>query len=102
MIRLVIKDLIKYDGLKTELIIINKIISEKDSVIKVDSIIDSKKDKIILNLDKSLQDSKQQFKLQEEISKAYLKEYRKQQLYTYISGASGILVGILIKTLFIK
>ncbi len=100
--KLVIKDLIKYNGLQTELIIKDKIIAKKDSVIQTDSITNKKKDQIILNLNILLKDSKKQLNDQQKITKYYEDALKKQKQTTWFVGGACIGVGILIKLLFIK
>jgi len=98
----VVKELIKYDGLKTEIIIKDKIIANKDSIIKTDSAIIAKTNTIVLNLTQALKDSQDQLTAQKNITKSVESDLKQQKRTTWFIGGVGVAVGILIKVLFIK
>ncbi len=100
--KLVVKDLSKYDGLRIEIAIKDKIIVEKDNIIKTDSTIIAKTNKIVLNLNQALKDSQTQLSTQQKITQSYKNKLKQQKKDTWVVGGVGIAVGILIKVLFIK
>lgn len=100
--KLVVKDLIKYDGLKIEIAIKDKIIAKKDSVIKTDSTIIAKTNRIVINLTQSLKDSQTQLSAEQKIAQSYKDKLKQQKKDTWVVGGVGVAVGILIKVLFIK
>ena len=90
--KLVVKDLIRYDGLKNEIVIKDKIIADKDSIIRIDSIIIAKTNLIFINLDQSLKDSQAQLLVQQKITQSYkdkLKQQKKRYMGYWRSWSSG-------------
>ena len=97
--KLVIKDLIKYDGLVVENQIKDSIIFEniEKSLDQIKIINDQKQ--IIYNLNKQYENSHQQYLQEYQNSKYYFDQWNKQKKTTYIVGGSGILLTLL--TIFI-
>lgn len=100
--KLIVKELIRYDGLKTELIIKDKIIESKDSTILAKDDMISQHNKLVTNLNKELKDSQEQFQAQQQITKSIEDKLAQQKKTTWIAGGVGVAVGILIKLLFIN
>lgn len=98
--KLIVKELIRYDGLKTELIIKDKIIESKDSTILAKDDMISQHNKLVTNLNKELKNSQEQFKAQQKLTQAVEADLKKQKKLTYTVGGAGVLLGILIKILF--
>lgn len=100
--KLIIKDLIRYDGLKKEIIIKDGIINLKNvTILSKDSMI-GQQNKLISNLNKELKDSQEQFQAQQKITKSIEDKLSQQKKTTWIAGGVGVAVGILIKLLFIN
>jgi len=99
--KLVIKDLIKSDGLENELESTKKLLSlTKSKVILKDSVITSLNIKIS-NLDKVINKKDRQFITQQELSTSLEKELKKQKTTTFfyklLSGA-GVILSIIFLT----
>ena len=93
--KLVVKDLIKYDGLQSEIIIKDSIINAKDSSILIKNDMISQHNRIISNLNKTNEDLKSQLRAQQELTKASEIALSKQKKLTYIFGSAGIALGII-------
>lgn len=92
VIKLVIKDLIRYDGLKTEIIIKDSIMGEtKNNVLARDTIINKQK-KVICNLTESLSDKDKQYLEEKKISQYYIDKLNKQKQTTFLVGVGGVLL----------
>ena len=100
IVRLVIKDLIKGDGNKNELIIVNEKIGllEKKVVIK-DSVINKLNERVI-NFESMLNTKSNQIALSKELSLKLQTDLKKQKVKTKLMSGAGILVavGILVLT----
>ena len=100
IVRLVIKDLIKGDGNKNELLIVNKKIGllEKKVVIK-DSVINKLNERVI-NFESMLNTKSNQIALSQELSLKLQTDLKKQKVKTKLMSGAGILVavGILVLT----
>ncbi len=100
IVRLVIKDLIKGDGNKNELIIVNKKIGllEKKVVIK-DSVINKLNERVV-NFESMLNTKSNQIALSKELSLKLQTDLKKQKVKTKLMSGAGILVavGILVLT----
>lgn len=82
--KLVIKDLIKGDGAKTEIIELNKVISLKDEQILLFKQKDTLKDQKISNLELIISKKDEQFNLEREKSISLLKELKGQRRKTFM------------------
>lgn len=100
--KLVVKDLIRYDGLKIEIKIKDQIIVKKDSIISKQDSINIEQSKIIGNLYKDALLSNAQLLTQQKISQSYKDALNRQKGTTWLVGGIGVAVGILVKVLFIK
>jgi hypothetical protein len=100
IVRLVIKDLIKGDGNKNELLIVNKKIGllEKKVVIK-DSVINKLNERVI-NFESMLNTKSNQIALSQELSLKLQTDLKKQKVKTKLMSGAGLLVavGILVLT----
>ena len=100
IVRLVIKDLIKGDGNKNELIIVNEKIGllEKKVVIK-DSVINKLNERVV-NFESMLNTKSNQIALSKELSLKLQTDLKKQKVKTKLMSGAGILVavGILVLT----
>ena len=98
IVRLVIKDLIKGDGNKNELIIVNEKIGllEKKVVIK-DSVIDKLNERV-LNFESMLNTKSNQIILSQELSLRLQTDLKKQKVKTKLMSGAGIVavIGILL------
>lgn len=93
--KLVIKDLIRCDGLKVEKHITDSILyNTQQNIIDRDTII-SKQTRIISNLNKQYDDSHQMYLGECQNSKYYSDQLNKQKQTTWLVGGSGILAVIL-------
>jgi hypothetical protein len=99
--RLVIKDLIKGDGAKQELVLFKEktILLEQKIVLK-DSIISSLNSKVS-NFEIMVDTQKQQLALSQELSNRLQSDLKKQKIKTKLTGGLGILVAIATTTLLI-
>jgi len=95
IVRLVIKDLVTFDGLKLELIETNDLLKlSNDKLVLKDSVITNLNDKI-LNLDGIIQKKDEQFGLESEKSKQLEKELKRQKRNTFLWKLGTVAGGIL-------
>ena len=94
IVRLVIKDLIKGDGNKNELIIVNEKIGllEKKVVIK-DSVINKLNERVV-NFESMLNTKSNQIALSKELSLKLQTDLKKQKVKTKLMSGAGILVAV--------
>lgn len=92
--KLVIKDLIKYDGVVAEVSELNKIIGMKDDQIGLYKQKDSLKDQKISNLELIITKKDQQFDLERQKSESLFKELKKQRRKTFLYKV-GSFIGII-------
>jgi hypothetical protein len=99
--RLVIKDLIKGDGAKQELVLFKEktTLLEQKIVLK-DSIISTLNSKVN-NFEIMVDTQKQQLALSQELSNRLQSDLKKQKIKTKLTGGLGILVAITTTTLLI-
>ena len=98
--KLVIKDLIKGDGLVTEVAELNKVVSLKDEQIGLYKQKDSLKDQKIGNLEVIINKKDEQFGLERQKSESLLKELKGQRRKTFLYKV-GSFVGIIMTSLFL-
>ena len=92
--RLVIKDLIKGDGAKQELVLYNeKIILLEQKIVLKDSIISTLNSKVS-NFEVMVDTQKQQLALSQELSNRLQSDLKKQKIKTKLTGGIGILAAI--------
>ena len=99
IVRLVIKDLVSYDGLKIELVSIQELLKlEQKKVVLKDSVIGNLRFKIT-NLETIISKKDEQFGLERQKSESLLKELKREKrktffykLGTYAAGILGIIV----------
>jgi uncharacterized coiled-coil protein SlyX len=92
--RLVIKDLIKGDGAKQELVLYNeKIILLEQKIVLKDSIISTLNSKVN-NFELMVDTQKQQLVLSQELSDRLQSDLKKQKIKTKLTGGIGILAAI--------
>lgn len=98
--KLVIKDLIKGDGLVTEVGELNKVISLKDEQISLFKQKDSLKDQKISNLEVIISKKDEQFGLERQKSESLLKELKGQRTKTFLYKI-GSFVGLIATTILL-
>lgn len=93
--KLIVKDLIEYDGLKIEKSITDSILYEQvqKSIIK-DTIINNQK-QTIYNLNQQFDNLNKQYKIEQSNSQYYITQLNQQKQKTWIVGGSGLLLTIL-------
>jgi hypothetical protein len=92
--KLVIKDLIKGDGLATEVVELNKVIGMKDEQISLYKQKDALKDQKITNLEVIISKKDEQFGLERQKSESLFKELKGQRRKTFLYKV-GSFVGII-------
>ena len=98
--KLVIKDLIKGDGLVTEVAELNKVVSLKDEQIGLYKQKDSLKDQKISNLEVIISKKDEQFGLERQKSESLLKELKGQRTKTFLYKI-GSYVGLIATTILL-
>ncbi len=98
--KLVIKDLIKGDGLVNEVSELNKVIGLKDEQISLFKQKDTLKDQKISNLELIISKKDQQFDLERQKSESLFKELKGQRRKTFLYKV-GSFVGVITTTLFL-
>ena len=97
--KLVIKDLVSYDGLKVELTSIQELLKlEQSKVVVKDSVIGSLNMKV-LNLNDIISKKDEQFGLESEKSKQLLKELKRQKRNTFL-WKLGTIGGVVLSLFF--
>ena len=98
--KLVIKDLIKGDGLATEVAELNKVVGMKDEQISLYKQKDTLKDQKITNLEVIISKKDEQFGLERQKSESLLKELKGQRTKTFLYKI-GSYVGLVATTLLL-
>ena len=98
--KLVIKDLIKGDGLVNEVTELNKVITLKDEQISLFKQKDTLKDQKISNLELIISKKDQQFYLERQKSESLFKELKGQRRKTFLYKV-GSFIGVITTTLFL-
>ena len=98
--KLVIKDLIKGDGLVNEVTELNKVITLKDEQISLFKQKDTLKDQKISNLELIISKKDQQFDLERQKSESLFKELKGQRRKTFLYKV-GSFIGVITTTLFL-
>lgn len=98
IVKLVIKDLVTFDGVKLELIETKELLRlSNDKVVLKDSVITNLNDKVV-NLQSIIDKKDEQFGLESEKSKSLEKELKRQKRNTFLWKMGTLVGGIL--TLF--
>lgn len=97
-----IKDLIKGDGAKTEIVELNKVISLKDEQISLYKQKDTLKDQKIGNLELIITKKDEQFSLERQKSESLLKELKGQKFKTFFYKIGSIVAIISTSLLLVK
>lgn len=92
--KLVIKDLIKGDGLETELITTKELLSVTNEKLETQIELTQNLEAQILNFQKIIDTKNQQAKKQEELSKLLQRDLKKQKLKTRLTGGAGIILAV--------
>jgi len=92
--KLVIKDLIKSDGLETELITTQSILKITNKKLNTQMDLNLNLESQIKNLNKILDTKNEQSQQWRELNKELQKDIRKQKLKTKLTGGAGILLAI--------
>ena len=92
--KLVIKDLIKSDGLETELIATQSILKITNKKLNTQMDLNVNLESQIKNLNKILDTKNEQSQQWRELNKELQKDIRKQKLRTKLTGGAGILLAI--------
>jgi hypothetical protein len=92
--KLVIKDLIKSDGLETELIATQSILKITNKKLNTQMDLNVNLESQIKNLNKILDTKNEQSQQWRELNKELQKDIRKQKLRTKLTGGAGILLVI--------
>lgn len=92
--KLVIKDLIKSDGLETELITTQSILKITNKKLNTQMDLNVNLESQIKNLNKILDTKNEQSQQWRELNKELQKDIRKQKLRTKLTGGAGILLAI--------
>ena len=98
--KLVIKDLIKGDGLVNEVTELKKVITLKDEQISLFKQKDTLKDQKISNLELIISKKDQQFDLERQKSESLFKELKGQRRKTFLYKV-GSFIGVITTTLFL-
>lgn len=97
--RLVIKDLVKFDGLSQEVIAVRSILDETNSKVEAQSLLVANLEQQILNMQSIINQKNQQLeaqaKISEEFKTALKKEVRTKKLYK-IAGTAGAAAMVLL------
>jgi peptidoglycan hydrolase CwlO-like protein len=95
IIRLVIKDLVTFDGLKLQLVETNELLKlSNDKIVLKDSVITNLNGKVF-NLEGIIQKKDEQFSLESEKSKSLEKELKRQKKNTFLWKLGTIAGGVL-------
>lgn len=92
--KLVIKDLIKSDGLETELLTTRVLLKVTNKKLSTQTDLNINLESQIKNLNKILDTKNEQSKQWRELNKELQKDIRKQKLRTKLTGGAGILLAI--------
>src|SRR6056300_854122 len=99
IVRMVIKDLVKFDGAKLELVETNELLRlSNDKLVLKDSVITNLNDKVV-NLEDIIEKKDEQFGLESEKSKSLEKELKRQKRNTFI-WKMGTLTGTILSIFF--
>ena len=92
--KLVIKDLIQFDGLSNEMQVMQNILTETNDKLLVQNQLVTNLQLQVNNYQKIINEQEQQFKIQEQISSQLEIDLKKQKIKTKITSGAGILLVI--------
>jgi hypothetical protein len=92
--KLVIKDLIQFDGLSQEMETMQVILTETNNKLNTQGELVSNLKVQVLNYQSIIEKKDQQFSTQEELSKRLQQDLKKQKIRTKLMGGAGIVIAI--------
>lgn len=92
--KLVIKDLIQFDGLSKEMETMQLILTETNNKLNTQGNLVANLKTQVLNYQKIIDQKDQQFATQTELSKRLQRDLKKQQLKTKLMGGAGLVVAV--------
>ena len=92
--KLVIKDLIQFDGLSQEMETMQIILTETNGKLNTQGELVANLKTQVLNYQSIIEEKDQQFSTQQELSKRLQKDLKKQKIRTKLMGGAGIVVAI--------
>ena len=92
--KLVIKDLIQFDGLSQEMETMQIILTETNNKLNTQGELVSNLKVQVLNYQSIIEEKDQQFSTQKELSKRLQQDLKKQKIRTKLMGGAGIVVAI--------
>ena len=92
--KLVIKDLIQFDGLSQEMETMQIILTETNNKLNTQGVLVSNLKVQVLNYQSIIEKKDQQFSTQEELSKRLQQDLKKQKIRTKLMGGAGIAIAI--------
>ena len=92
--RLVIKDLIQFDGLSQEVETMQIILTETNNKLIAQGNLNANLKTQVANYKKIIEQKDQQFSTQEELNKRLQQDLKKQKLRTKLMGGAGIAIAI--------
>ena len=92
--KLVIKDLIQFDGLSQEMETMQIILTETNNKLNTQGELVSNFKVQVLNYQSIIEQKDQQFSTQQELSKRLQQDLKKQKIRTKLMGGAGIVVAI--------
>jgi hypothetical protein len=92
--KLVIKDLIQFDGLSQEMETMQIILTETNDKLNTQGELVANLKTQVLNYQSIIEEKDQQFSTQQELSKRLQKDLKKQKIRTKLMGGAGIVVAI--------
>lgn len=92
--KLVVKDLIKLDGLETELLTTKVLLKVTNKKLSTQTELNSNLETQILNFQKIIDNKNQQSIEQEELARLLQRDLKKQKLRTKLTGGAGIVLAI--------
>ncbi len=92
--KLVIKDLIQFDGLSQEMETMQVILTETNNKLNTQGELVSNLKIQVLNYQSIIEKKDQQFSTQEELSKRLQQDLKKQKIRTKLMGGAGIAIAI--------
>ena len=92
--KLVIKDLIQFDGLSKEMETMQSILIETNNKLNIQGELNANLKTQVANYKKIIQEKDQQFSTQAELSKRLQNDLKKQKIRTKIMGGTGVVIAL--------
>jgi len=92
--KLVIKDLIQFDGLSQEMETMQIILTETNGKLNTQGELVANLKTQVLNYQSIIEEKDQQFSTQQELSKRLQQDLKKQKIRTKLMGGAGIVIAI--------